>query len=673
MLFPSCCDPNCKRSKNAPLSLYQLLVAATFEGAAMSTFKANAFLLKSLLDGIGEGKIRLPDFQRGWIWDDARIKDLLVSISRGFPIGAVMTLDAGGDIQFRSRLIEGVASNGNARQDQYLLDGQQRLTSLYQALRYEGPVETRDRAGGRRVVKRWYYIDMQMALDPAVDHEEAIVGVPEDRMIRSNFGRDIVKDLSSRENEFEHHMIPTEMVMDGMQWGFDYARHWLERGGHPHGDPFSYFNCFKNVVLDNFIEYQVPVINLGKETSKEAVCTVFEKVNTGGVTLNVFELVTASFAAEGFRLRQDWAERQSRLHSEFGVLQGIDGDQFFQAVTLLATQARRRKATSEEKPLNQTPGVDCKRASILDLKLSEYQEWADLVEAGFREAARFLNSQFVFTKGNVPYNTQLVPLGALFVELGRELAPAKAKEKLERWFWCGVLGETYGGSIESQFANDLVQVARYVRGGAEPQLLTEATFIPERLFSLRTRNSAAYKGMYALQMKCGAADWGTAEPLILTDLLAKSIDIHHIFPKRWCEKGAKPTIPRRLYDSIINKTPIDSYTNRIIGGRAPSRYLPLLRKDHIDGEKLQRILKAHWIDPDRLEEDDFRYCFVERGQAMVDLINRTMGKPTVDRRDVFRDEMSSASLVAEQADDDEVEHDPMGEGTYSGNGLPDSD
>ena len=114
MLFPSCCDPNCKRSKNAPLSLYQLLVAATFKGAAMSTFKANAFLLKSLLDGIGEGKIRLPDFQRGWIWDDARIKDLLVSISRGFPIGAVMTLDAGGDIQFRSRLIEGVASNGNA-------------------------------------------------------------------------------------------------------------------------------------------------------------------------------------------------------------------------------------------------------------------------------------------------------------------------------------------------------------------------------------------------------------------------------------------------------------------------------------------------------------------------------------------------------------------------------
>ena len=637
----------------------------------MSTFKANGVLLKNLLDEIKEGEIQLPDFQRGWVWDDQRIKDLLASISRGFPIGAVMTLNAGGDVQFESRLVEGVASRGKVLPEQYLLDGQQRLTSLYQALLFDGPVETRDRPGGRRVIKRWYYLDIEKTLDPTVDHEDAIIGVSEDRVIRSNFGRDVVRDLSSQQREFEHHMIPTEMVMDYMDWGFDYGNYWQKRGGHPHGDPTSFFKAFRNSVLDNFNRYQVPVINLGKETSKEAVCTVFEKVNTGGVTLSVFELVTASFAAEGFRLRQDWAERQTRLYSDFGVLQGIDDDQFLQAVTLLATQARRRNAIAENRPLNQRPGVDCRRASILDLQLSEYQEWADLVEAGFRHAADFLISQFVFTKGNVPYNTQIVPLAALFVELGKKLVPAKAKEKLERWFWCGVLGETYGSAVETQFANDLVQVARYIRGGDEPELMTQANFVPERLFSLRTRNSAAYKGLFALQMKCGAADWGTGDPLVLAAVRRKSIDIHHIFPKRWCEKVAQPAIPPVLYDSIINKTPIDSDTNRIIGGRAPSRYLPLLRKDYIDGGKLKCILKAHWIDPERLEEDDFRHCFVERGQAMLDLINRTMGKPIVDRRQVFRDELNSASLVAEQGDYDEVEHDPMGESTYTGNGSVD--
>ena len=638
----------------------------------MSAFKANAFLLKSIIEDIDEGKLQLPDFQRGWVWDDTRIKDLLISIARGFPIGAVMTLDAAGDVKFESRLIEGVKVNGNASQEQYLLDGQQRLTSLYQALRYNGPVETRDRPGGRKVSKRWYFIDISKAIDPTVDRDEIIVSVPEDRVIRSNFGRDIVLSLSEQDDQFQHHMIPTEQVMDGMAWGFSYAQYWGVRGGHPKGNPFSFFTEFKNVVLDNFSEYQIPVINLGKETSKEAVCTVFEKVNTGGVTLNVFELVTASFAADGFRLREDWGARRGRLHAAFGVLQGIDGAQFLQAVTLLATQERRRMFTTDNAPPTQAPGIDCRRASILDLSLREYQSWADRVEEGFKAAAGFLNGQFVFTKGNVPYNTQLVPLAALYVELGRELEPARSREQLERWFWCGVLGEVYGGSVETQFANDLVQVANHVRGGPEPALVGQATFAPERLLSLRTRNSAAYKGLYALQMKSGAADWRSGEPLTLADLLSKSIDIHHVFPKHWCKHGSKPAIPPRLYDSIINKTPIDPFTNRIIGGRAPSIYLPLLGRHWSEKEKLEEILRAHWIEPIHLEEDDFRSCFVRRGQAMLDLITRTMGKPRIDGYQVFHDELSSAQLIAEHDDDEEVEHDEIGEGVYRDDGSLDA-
>lgn len=92
-----------------------------------------------------------------------------------------------------------------------------------------------------------------------------------------------------------------------------------------------------------------------------------------------------------------------------------------------------------------------------------------------------------------------------------------------------------------------------------------------------------------------------------------------------------------------------------------------MRENDIDGEKLQRILKAHWLDPERLEQDDFRHCFVERGQAMLDLINRTMGKPTADRRQVFRDTLDSIGLVTEP-DDDDTEYDPAGESTSGDNG-----
>ena len=131
-----------------------------------------------------------------------------------------------------------------------------------------------------------------------------------------------------------------------------------------------------------FANYSLPVISLGKETPKEAVCTVFEKVNTGGVTLSMFELVTASFAAqdENFSLREDWDTRRNLLHNSYGSLQGIEGDQFLQAVSLLSTQKRRRAAIAEGRPLNRIPAINCRKNDILSLEVSDYHEWADRVE-----------------------------------------------------------------------------------------------------------------------------------------------------------------------------------------------------------------------------------------------------------------------------------------------------
>ena len=543
-------------------------------------FKTDPVSLKELLDNVDSGKIQLPDFQRGWVWDDDRIRGLLASISRGFPVGAIMTLEAGGEIRLKSRMIEGAEENASTHPDSFLLDGQQRLTSLYQSLRHEDAVDTHDNRGRR--IRRWYYINMLAAMDPMIDREDAIVSVPEDKKETRNFGREIVRDLSSRALEYEQHMIPTERMLDSSSsWLLGYIGHWEGRNDeHPEGGGVAFFDRFNNEVKNAFANYSLPVISLGKETPKEAVCTVFEKVNTGGVTLSMFELVTASFAAQddNFSLREDWDRRRNRLHNSFGSLQGIEGDQLLQAVSLLSTQKRRRAAIAEGRPLNRIPAINCRKTDILSLEVSDYHEWADRVENGFVKAAKFLHSQFIFTKYDVPYTTQLVPLASLYVELGSELEPAIAKEKLERWFWSGIFGEVYGGAVETQYGLDLAQVAAWVRGEAVPALVSEASFIPERLLSLRTRNSAAYKGLYALQMKSGAADWRTANQLALATWHQDNIDIHHIFPVAWCNRS-DPPIPPRLHNSIINKTPIDATTNRRIGGNSPSVYLRRLQSD----------------------------------------------------------------------------------------------
>ena len=609
-------------------------------------FKTNEILLKNLIEDVEKGKIQLPDFQRGWVWDDGRIKGLLASVSRGFPMGAVMTLSAGSEMRFRTRPIEGVATEGVGAADAFLLDGQQRLTSLYQSLRHPGPVDTQNNHKQR--IKRWYYVDMQKALDPDADREDAFISVPESRQETRDFGRQTVWDLSTPEDEYRQHMMPTESLMNPMEWMLGYLGYWQRTS--PGWNAIEFFKSFEAGVLAQFNEYQLPVINLEKDTPKEAVCTVFEKVNTGGVVLSVFELATASFAAdaENFSLRDDWTARRQRLYANIGgVLQGIGGDSFLQVIALLKTQEERRSAIARGLSPGQAPAVGCRRRDILNLDLDDYLRWADRVEAGFVEAAKFMRSQYVFGRSNVPYFTQFVPLAALYVELGNELEPHNAKEKLEQWFWSGVFGEIYGGTTETQFALDLPQVAAYIRGGSRPSVIEQANFIPERLITLRTRNSAAYKGLYALQMKMGAKDWRTGDSLSLATYDNEHIDIHHIFPTSWCDRSSPP-IPSRLFNSVINKTPIDAKTNRVIGGRAPSSYIRRLQQD-ISSDLLDRVLRAHWVEPNNLHQDDFAAFFVARGESMLSLIGHAMGRELGSGRDVFMNTLRSAGVTVEPA------------------------
>ena len=127
------------------------------------------------------------------------------------------------------------------------------------------------------------------------------------------------------------------------------------------------------------------------------------------------------------------------------MLKGVENTNFLQAITLLATQKRQREAKAANRPI---PGIGCKRGDILDLTLDEYKEWADKVQDSFDSAAKFLHSQFVFAQDNIPYNTQLVPLSALYADLGHELETANAQARLERWYWSGVFGEAYGSAVE---------------------------------------------------------------------------------------------------------------------------------------------------------------------------------------------------------------------------------
>jgi len=116
-------------------------------------------------------------------------------------------------------------------------------------------------------------------MDPAWDREDAILGVPEDRVIRSNFGRDDILDLTTPEHEYAAGMYPVSQVFEWDSWQDGFDDYWK---GDQHAEKRRFFRSFKQAILENFKRYHVPVIALDRSTSKEAVCVVFEKVNTGG-------------------------------------------------------------------------------------------------------------------------------------------------------------------------------------------------------------------------------------------------------------------------------------------------------------------------------------------------------------------------------------------------------
>ncbi len=111
----------------------------------METFDSTKNSLFEILRDIDIGKIQLPDFQRGWIWDDARIKGVLASIAKSFPIGAIMLLETGNEnIRLKTKPIEGVKLKNEVKPEMLILDGQQRLTSLYQTIITNEIVTTRN-------------------------------------------------------------------------------------------------------------------------------------------------------------------------------------------------------------------------------------------------------------------------------------------------------------------------------------------------------------------------------------------------------------------------------------------------------------------------------------------------------------------------------------------------
>ena len=374
-----------------------------------SYFRIEQPSLRELLNDCKAGRTQLPDFQRSWVWREDRIVSLISSVSTSFPIGALMMLEAGGEVEFKPRQIQGVEEEfAKQKLEKLILDGQQRVTSLYQTILLNKAVKTKNSKGDD--VKRWFYFKIMDANDDLLDRDESILVVNESKIIKKycQDGTDI--NLSSREAEYKHLLFPISEVFNWDKWREGFEDYW---SGDDREEYRDIFRTFKDKVLENFSHYSVPLIILKRTITKEATCVVFEKVNTGGQPLDAFELVTAMFAGKGYDLRNDWGDgdkntgRLGRLANwtksvdpETSVLSGVQSTDFLQAISLMKTRDLRKKAMSRKESL---PSVSGKRQALLNLQLEDYKKYQE-------KAQRVLSGPQNFFICNVFFNAPISPI-----------------------------------------------------------------------------------------------------------------------------------------------------------------------------------------------------------------------------------------------------------------------
>ena len=574
--------------------------------------KTDTFRLEELLEDIKRGEVQLPDFQRSWIWKDKQIKSLLESVIRNFPISSILLLECDADKTiFSCRTIEGVGEVTN--KPRYLvLDGQQRLTSLFGALFSDKPVKCGDK-------EFFYYVDMKKAIIAVEncnndDSEDMIMSVNEEKKFKT-------LDLSTSEKEYAAGMFPLNKVFDSRDWLSDYE----DFHGDNSAKKLAY--DFDKKIIKQFSRYKIAYIELEKNTSLEAVCRIFEKANIGVVKLDVFDLLTAIFAAHvdetgnPINLRTDWKKiSDSFKNRNLKILESLKSTDFVTALTLLATYE------------NNSP-VGCKRENVLNLQREEYLKYKAHIIDGFAEAAQFLAGESITEEKYLPYKPQLIPLATILSVLKlRGKNNAASLEKVRKWYWCGVFGEAYRDGHLARFVKDITQVMKWIDSDETPDIIKNTQISAPKLMKYKDIKSAAYKGMISIIFRNGATDFLSGKKMNVSANFSESIDDHHIFPKKYCEDNE---IPKEKYDSIANKTPILSGTNQKIGKKSPSVYIRDFEKSGIKSQLINNSLRSHFADPELCRMNNFDAFIIDRAQKILDEIQKLTGRDISDREKIF--------------------------------------
>lgn len=532
---------------------------------------------RALISEIQGGEIKIPKFQRDFVWSIDKTARLLDSILKGYPIGTFILWET-------SERINDIKNIGNLNlpdtpagtKVQYVLDGQQRITSLFAA-----HLGVQIQKAGEK--KSTDYKNIVVNLDN--DHDQIITAEP------------------SGEKYIPLHEVlslnPSSTIKLSNSGRFTNPE--LDKIG-------KYSEAFKT--------YEFSTVILKKNDIDSAI-EVFTRINTGGQTLTLFEIMSAKTYDEKqkFDMQAKWEDLVEEL--QVAKYEGISSTVVLALLSIVISKTK-----------------ECRRKTILALdKQDIIDKWDDAISA-LKDSINYFRTTYLIPVSQLlPYDSLLVPFAYFFYRAGRKPQGEETKY-MEEFFWRVSLSSRYSSATESKLAQDIKRIDTILKKKRpdygdikvdldSPQSLIDTGF---------SAGNSYCKAILCLLARRRPKDFESGSDVIIDNSwlkMANSKNYHHFFPKAYLKNRKIPN-----ENSLVNITFVsDNLNKRKIRSKPPSSYIGNFKKGN---PKIDKALKSHFINLKGfgIEEDDYETFLQERAERMFRKLKSYIDEPVRRKRPV---------------------------------------
>lgn len=520
-----------------------------------------------------DGEVMLPDFQRNFIWARTDIEELIKSLIENMFIGTflIQRVDPN-NLPFKVIAIEGseILNHKFVKKPEILiLDGQQRLTSLFYAL-YSPDIPLKNTANPYT-----FFLNLEEISNDNIE-DSVFSWSREGRDYKALFNQEGKYDINKLK---EKKLLPLTYLLDESQfwdfWHGGFKKNFDQKNGE---------RIIK--YIKNILGYQIKMLSIPLTEKPEDIAILFERVNRTGIKLSIFDLLTARLY-KFINLREKW---EVAFNDNYKIKELSLNDKKNTKIPFYFIQGLA---------LSRDISIRARDIIKIDDSILNSEQWnraVNIIEDNVLVRLFDVNEYGIANPEKwMSYPSMISIWLALFIK-AEEKKIAIDITKINKWYWSVIFTERYSGSTETKLMKDYKDLIDW---------LNDSTNIPEAVQDLRNRlanmplttrypGSSLYKGVFNLLFKKGAWDFYEKDKIKFS---VKDLEDHHIFPRKFIE--SKNIDVEK--DIVLNRTLILSSTNRRISKKAPATYIEEMIKIHGSEDEVKKIFEKHFIDKEMFE------------------------------------------------------------------------